>query len=383
MKKSIILTGGGTAGHIMPNLALLPALQKEFDKIYYLGSNNSMEQKILHDYNYVEFISIPTTKLVRKFTLKNLGIPFKLINSICKTKKIIKKISPDVIFCKGGFVSVPVAIAGKLCKVPVIAHESDLSMGLANKIILRFANKMCVSFKDTARISKKCITTGTPLRKQIFEGNAQNIKSKFCTQANKPYVLFFGGSLGSKFINNLVKESLPELIEEYNILHITGKGNRLGAPQSKTDRSRACISPRETASGASGLACKPKDASLVSRGYYQVEFTNNIEDFFACADIVVCRGGANSLFELLALKKPMLIIPLSKAESRGDQLENAEYFKKNHQAQVLQESEATPKTLLQTLNKIMTNKHQIISAMNASQTSANEKIVKTICSCIK
>ena len=183
--KSIILTGGGTAGHIMPNLALLPEIEKHFDKIYYLGGSNSMEQKIISEYKNIEFIEIPTTKLVRKITLKNLAIPFKLISSIHKTKKIIKSISPNVIFCTGGFVSVPVAIAGKLCKVPVISHESDLSMGLANKIILRFAKNVCTTFSDTARISKKCVVTGTPIRKQIFEGKAEKIKNKFTFNKNK------------------------------------------------------------------------------------------------------------------------------------------------------------------------------------------------------
>lgn len=345
MKKSIVLTGGGTAGHIMPNLALLPELEKHFDKIYYLGSANSMEQNILKDYKNVEFIEIPTTKLVRKFTLKNLAIPFKLINSIHQTKKILKQISPNVIFCKGGFVSVPVAIAGKCCKIPVVSHESDLSMGLANKIILRFAKVVCTTFKDTARISKKCLVTGTPIRKQIFEGKAEKVKSKFFYDKTKPFILFFGGSLGSKFINNLVEKSVDKLSKNYNILHITGKGNK---------------------------------NNIRKENYHQVEFTNNIQDYFACADIIVCRGGANSLFELLALKKPMLIIPLSKAQSRGDQLENAEYFKKHYKTEVLQEEDVNTKTLLNKLEKINSNKKQILSAMESNKIDPNKKIVDVI-----
>lgn len=372
--KSIILTGGGTAGHIMPNLALLPEIEKHFDKIYYLGSADSMEQKIISDYKNIEFIEIPTTKLVRKITLKNLAIPFKLINSIHKTKKIIKSINPNVIFCKGGFVSVPVAIAGKMSKIPVISHESDLSMGLANKIILRFAKVVCTTFSDTARKSKKCVVTGTPIRRQIFSGNAEKVKSKHQFNKNKPFVLFFGGSLGSKFINNLVEKSLVELCEKYNVLHITGKGNKIDISKSKIIFSSA----REMASEASGLAGKPKDDSLISRGYYQVEFTNNIQDFFTCSDIVVCRGGANSLFELLALKKPMLIIPLSKAESRGDQIENAEYFKKHYMSEVLQEENANTKTLLEKLNKINKNKNKIISTMDENKIDTNKKIVDII-----
>ena len=344
--KKIILTGGGTAGHIMPNLALIPLLEKNFNLIYYLGSPDSMEENILKNYKNVKFIPIPTTKLVRKFTLKNLAIPFKLLKSICKTKKEVKKIKPDVIFCKGGYVSVPVAIAGKMCKVPVIAHESDYSMGLANKIILKFANKMCTSFEDTAKISKKCVCTGSPIRQQIFKGDKSKLINVKNFDKNKPFVLFFGGSLGSKNINNLVKDSLPELTKNYNILHITGKNNKISANFTN---------------------------------YYQTEFTNNIEDFFALSDIVVCRGGANSLFELLALQKPMLIIPLSKAESRGDQIENAEYFKKHKWAEVLMESDLSTKNLLQKLQTLSSlDKNQTNLSYALSGTKSNEMIVKEI-----
>lgn len=345
MSKTIILTGGGTAGHIMPNLALLPMLEKEFDKIYYLGSKNSMEERIIKPYRDIEFIEIPTTKLVRKFTLKNLFVPFKLLNSVCKTKKIIKKIQPNVIFCKGGFVSVPVAIAGKMCKIPVIAHESDYSMGLANKIILKFANNVCTTFEDTARISKKCICTGTPIRNQIFEGRKENILNKFDYDKNKKTILFFGGSLGSKNINKLVKNGIHKLVEKYNILHITGKGNIIN-----------------------------KNV----KGYYQVEFTDKIEDFFDASNLVVCRGGANSLFELLALNKPMLIIPLSKAESRGDQLENAEYFKNNNFADVMLEEEMSVELLLNKIANIFSNNITTKNITKYSGNKANRRIVDII-----
>jgi len=221
MKKTIVLTGGGTAGHIMPNIALLPEISKHFDNIYYLGSKDSMEEKILKKYNNVKFVSIPTTKFIRKLTLKNLAIPFKLIKGIYQTKKILKEINPNVIFSKGGFVSVPVAIAGKKCKIPVISHESDLSMGLANKIILKYANVVCTTFEDTLQCNKKCICTGTPLREQIFKGDKCNVLNKISYSKNKPFVMFFGGSLGSKNINNLVENSINELLTQFNILHIT------------------------------------------------------------------------------------------------------------------------------------------------------------------
>ena len=343
--KKIILTGGGTAGHIVPNIALLPELKKHFDKIYYLGSKNSMEEEMIKKYSFIEFIEIPTTKLIRKLTLKNLLIPFKLIKSIIKTKKIIKNIKPDVIFCKGGFVSVPVAIAGKQLKIPVISHESDLSMGLANKIILKFANTLCTSFEDTAKISNKCICTGSPIREEIFKGNKNNVINKFKYSPNKPTVLFFGGSLGSKNINNLVVNSLSKLLEKYNVLHITGKNNK---------------------------------TNIKKDGYYNVEFASNIQDFFACADIVVCRGGANSLFELLALNKPMLIIPLSKAESRGDQIENAEYFKNKGYAEVLLEEHMNTDNLLKNLEQIYKNNKKIRANMQSTYSNPNLKIIDLI-----
>lgn len=345
MKKTIILTGGGTAGHIMPNLALLPEIEKAYDKIYYLGSKNSMEQNIIKNYKNITFIEIPTTKLIRKLTLKNLAIPFKLINSIHKTKKIIKSINPNVIFCKGGFVSVPVAIAGKMCKIPVIAHESDYSMGLANKIILKFANKVCTTFEDTANISPKCICTGTPIREQIFKGNKNNVLSKFDYSPSKPTVLFFGGSLGSRNINKIVTASIKQLTSKYNIIHIVGKNNQTDIKQ---------------------------------KNYYQVEFTNHIEDFFASCDMVVCRGGANSLFEILALEKPMLIIPLSKAESRGDQLENAEYFQKKGYAEVLLEENLSTQALLDKLEILSKNKDKYKTASKPTAKSSNTIIANII-----
>ena len=417
MEKKIIITGGGTAGHIMPNLALLPELQKEFDKIYYFGSSNSMEERILKDYKQVEFVAIPTTKLVRKFTLKNLAIPFKLIKSICTTKKKIRQLKPDVIFCKGGFVSVPVAIAGKMCKIPVVSHESDYSMGLANKIILKFAQTVCTTFEDTALLSKKCVCTGTPIREQIFKGQKEKVLNKFNYAPQKPVVLFFGGSLGSKNINKLVEASLNLLLEKYNVVHLTGKGNKIDLSKiakngyvtnslnnnlhsdtnknlQSSDNSTNYNKKRKESkkmylSDVSALnvnspnhprTLQASDSlnDMNNANYYQTEFTNNIEDFFASADIVVCRGGANSLFELLALNKPMLIIPLSKAESRGDQLENAEYFKKKGWAEVLQEEDMTPKTLIDKLNYIIKNKNNYNKARKLANTDSNKQIVDII-----
>ena len=351
-KKNIILTGGGTAGHIMPNLALMPKLKEHFDKIYYLGAKNSMEEKLISKQKGIIFKPIPTTKFIRSLTLKNLIIPFKLLYSVYKTKKLIKGINPDVIFCKGGFVSVPVAIAGHKLKIPVISHESDLSLGLANKIILKYANVMCTSFETTAKLSKKCIFTGSPIRQQIYYGDKNRALLEFKDyDKTLPTVMFFGGSLGSKNINNLVVNSLDKLAEYYNIIHIVGKNNK---------------------------------TKIEKKHYFQLEFTDHIEDFFALADMVVCRGGANSLFELLALKKPMLIIPLSKTQSRGDQIENANYFKKRNYAEVLFEEDMSTKILLTKIQKVLNNATKtkiIMQSLNLN--NPNVKIVDIILNNIK
>lgn len=341
--KTIILTGGGTAGHIMPNMALLPLLRKKFDKIYYIGTSG-MEKNIAKRYN-VEFIEISATKFIRKFNLKNLTIPFKLIKDINNCKKIIKKIKPNIVFSKGGFVAVPVAIAAKKCKVPVISHESDLSMGLANKIIKKYSVCVCTSFAQTAKKYKNCVYTGSPLREEIFKGNRNKLKLENNLSQKRPTILFLGGSLGSVAINNAVYESLDELLKKYNVLHIAGKNIK----------------------------------NIKKSNYVQTEFTDSIQDFYACSDVVVCRSGANTIFELLALNKPMVLIPLPKQESRGDQIENAQNFLSNKYAFVLNQSELNTKNLLSSIENAIKNSEKIISHQKtAKANNANNNIVDII-----
>lgn len=344
--KSIILTGGGTAGHIMPNVALIPDLKKHFDKIYYIGTNG-MEKDIISKIEGVEFIEIEAVKLVRKLTLKNLLIPFKLLKSINKCKKIVKKIKPDIIFTKGGYVSVPVAIAGKKLKVPVLSHESDYSFGLANKIILKYSKFMFTSFRDTCEQSNKCIFTGSPIRKEIFEGNAEKIKNKYKISKNKQNLLIFGGSLGSRKINDTVFESIEDLTKNYNIFHIVGKNNL--------------------------------NKALKLENYFQIEFAENIWDYLAAADLVVSRAGANSIFELCALRKPMLLIPLSKAQSRGDQIENANLFKQKGYAIVLLEENLNKDTFLAKIYETERKSQKLIENMKTNNArNANKLIIEKI-----
>lgn len=340
--RTIVFTGGGTAGHIMPNIALFPEAGKFFDKIVYIGSNK-MEKELLKNYPKVSFYEIQCVKLVRKLTPKNLLIPFKLLTSIKQAKKILKDVDPAIVFSKGGYVALPVVIAASQLNIPVVSHESDFSMGLANKIIYRYSNLMLTSFPNTAENKKKCKHMGTPIRESIFHGNKNNLKLNF---DSKPTILFFGGSLGSKKINDAVEKSFDQLSKKFNILHITGKG---------------------------------KKTSIKNSSYYQTEFTNKIEDYFNAADLIITRGGANALFELLALNKPMLIIPLSKSESRGDQIDNANYFAQKGYAKVLMEEDLSPETLYNAIQNLNKNKEQLIKNMKSNPFSfPNKQIIELL-----
>lgn len=340
--KTIVLTGGGTAGHVMPNLALIPELEKHFDKIIYIGTSGIEKQ--LATNAGLEFREIDAVKLVRSLTLKNLLIPQKLVHSISQSKKILKEISPAIVFSKGGYVSIPVAIAAKKLGIPVLTHESDLSLGLANKIISHYSNLTLTAFEKTAQGKKNFVYAGAPVREQIFMGNKNKLKTNF--DSNKKTVLFFGGSLGAKAINEVVFENINKLTKKYNVLHITGKG-------------------------------KKKNINI--KNYYSVEYTNEIENFFSAANFVVCRAGANSVFELLALSKPMLLIPLPKAESRGDQIDNAKYFKEKGMCEVLFQEELNCENLIKYLEKLEKNSKIIEKNIkNSKIQSPNKKIVEII-----
>lgn len=341
--KRIVLTGGGTAGHVYPALALIPYL-KEYE-IFYIGSSG-MEKEILKKEKNIKYYEIESVKLIRKLTLKNLAIPFKLFKGIKQAKNVLKEINPDVIFSKGGFVSVPVVLAGKKLGIPIVSHESDLSMGLANKIILKRCDVMCTTFMQTSKKSLKCVWTGQPIRNDLLNGNPVNIKSKFPSNS-KPFLLIIGGSLGAKFINEKIWENIDELTKFFNIIHIIGKQN----------------TPIETS----------------HNNYIQLQFANNIGDLYSSADIVLSRAGSGVINELLVLKKPMLLIPLSKQCSRGDQIENANLFKELGYCEIIEEEDYSSEKLLEML--IKTQKNALFYTNNMKKSTANEankKIVEII-----
>lgn len=344
--KTIIFTGGGTAGHIMPNIALINEL-KNFN-IYYIGSNG-MEKDILSKYHNVKFREIPSVKLVRSLTLKNLLIPFKLIKSINASKKLLKEIKPDIIFSKGGYVSIPVCIAGKSLKTPILTHESDISIGLANKVIARVSDSLLCSFKSTAEsYGRNAIFTGSPIRRKILNGNKDIVKNRHNILNNLPTILIVGGSLGAQSINKIIWENIEQLTNKYNVIHIVGKGYI--------------------------------NKQIKSKNYYQIEFADDIENYFAISDIVISRAGSNCIFELLALHKPMILIPLPKSSgSRGDQELNADYFQKNGYAEVIQQNDLTIHSLKEKINLVLKNKSKYIEKMkNANNSIGNETIIKLI-----
>ena len=336
--KKIIMTGGGTAGHVTPNIALMPALKEAGYDIEYIGSVNGMEKDLIQATG-VPYHGISSGKLRRYFDWKNFSDPFRVIKGYGQAISLMKKIKPNVVFSKGGFVSVPVVLAAKHCHIPAIIHESDITPGLANRIAIKGAKKVCCNFPETMKYlpSDKAVLTGSPIRRELFSGNADNAL-KLCKfpDHNKPVLLIIGGSLGSKIVNEAVRKVLPELLEKFYIIHLCGKGNL--------------------------------DNSLTGTiGYAQFEYASSeLTDMFALADMAISRAGANSICELLALHKPNILIPLSAAASRGDQVLNAKSFKKQGFSFVLEEEELTADSLLNAVKEVYENRDKYISAMSQS-----------------
>lgn len=310
--KTILLTGGGTGGHVLPNLALLPELKKRFDKIYYIGSDG-LEKTLLLSYPEIEYHEITTVKLQRKFTFKNFSIPFKLLRSVSQAKKILKKLRPSVIFSKGGYVSLPVILAGAKLKIPCVTHESDLTLGLANKLMASHCDFVFTSFDTTAKTLKNGVYTGSPIKESLFSVSKSDALKKLGFSGKKPVLLITGGSKGSIKLNELAKNSREILGKTFDIIHLTGKGN--------------------------------KD-DFTADYYYQAEFFPEAEIPFTACDIAITRGGANTLFELISLQKPSLVIPLPKANSRGDQILNAEYFSSKGLTKTLLQENATKSSFI-------------------------------------
>ena len=381
--KRIVLTGGGTAGHVTPNMALVPKLIDEGYNIYYIGSYEGMEKKLIEDIGVtyygissgklrryfdiknfsdpfrvikgffeakkilkkliedigVTYYGISSGKLRRYFDIKNFSDPFRVIKGFFEAKKILKKLRPDVVFSKGGFVTVPVVIAAKQLHIPVIIHESDMTPGLANKLSIPSASKVCCNFPETVKLlpEGKAVLTGSPIREELFTGKCEEGLRLCGFTEEKPVLLVIGGSLGSVAINNAIRSNIDALLEKYQIIHLCGRNNL--------------------------------DESLEGReGYKQFEYVKDeLKHYFACANVVVSRAGANAICELLALRKPNILIPLGLEASRGDQILNAESFENQGYSYVLQEKDVTSETLLNAVNSVYEDRDKYIEAMNHSK----------------
>lgn len=348
--KRIVLTGGGTAGHVTPNLALKDELEKQGYEVFYIGSYKGIEKELIEK-EKIPYYGISSGKLRRYFDLKNFMDPFRVLKGIFQARRLLRKIKPDVIFSKGGYVAVPVVLAAKKRHIPCVIHESDLTPGLANKICIPCATKVCANFPETMRFlpTNKAVLTGTPIRKELYMGDKETARTFCGFEGIKPVLMFVGGSTGAGAINTLVSNILPTLLKNYDVVHLCGKGKRNSENDGK-------------------------------KGYIQLEYASEqMKDLLALADIVISRAGANAVCELVALKKPHILIPLPALQSRGDQVLNAESFEKQGFSYVLYEENLTNETFLEAVKAVFEEQDKYIANMEKSeQKEAASTIVNTI-----
>ena len=353
--KHIVLTGGGTAGHVTPNIALIGRLKEQGYQISYIGSYNGIEKTLIEEQG-IPYYGISSGKLRRYFDLKNFTDPFRVLKGFSEARKLLKQLKPDVVFSKGGFVTVPVVVAAGRLKIPTIIHESDMTPGLANKLCIPSAVKVCCNFPETkAHLPEgKAVVTGTPIRQELLQGDAEKGRAFTGFTTEKPVLMIIGGSLGAQAVNDAVRRILPQLLEDFQVVHLCGKG--------KKDDTR------------DGL-----------KGYVQYEYIESeLADLFAMADIVISRAGANAICELQALKKPNLLIPLSANASRGDQILNARSFEKQGFSMVLEEEAITDNVLLKAVHDLYANRETYRQAMeNAPGQDSISVICDLIASCQK
>lgn len=344
--KKIAFCGGGSAGHVIPNVAVIESLPPQFN-FCYIGTDGI--EKTICSKNDIPFYEFCGVKLARGKFFCNLLIPIKLLNSVSKCKKLLKEISPSALFCKGGYASLPPALAASKLNIPVITHESDISMGLANKIIARRAQLILTSFPQTAKKYSNAICTGSPMRKNLFGKSAAKEKERLGLDL-RPTILVFGGGSGSVAINDALRKNILSLCKKYNVVHICGKGN-----------------------------------SIKSKiyGYIQLEFCDDMGSLYACADYAVARCGSNSAFELIVQKIPTLFIPLDNGATRGDQIENANYFYKKGLCRVLSEKNLTPKSLQNEINELIADEELKTALRNDDTQCGTDNVINAIKSVIK
>jgi len=332
--KKILLTGGGTAGHVTPNMALLPKLRKLGFEVHYAGTRMGIEDKLITREG-VPFHAISAGKLRRYFDMRNFTDLFLIAAGFFQSLALLMMIRPAIVFSKGGFVSCPVVWAAWLLRIPAVIHESDITPGLANRLSIPFAKKVCYSFPETAACldKRKAVHTGLPVREFLLGGNAPEGRRICGFTSDKPLILVMGGSTGSKVLNRVLREALPELSENFNVCHICGRGN-LGEPY---------------------------------EGYVQFEYVNDeLPHIFAACHLFIGRAGATTLFELLAMRRPGLLIPLSSGASRGDQILNAASFERQGFSIVIKQEELSVAALVAGVKRLYEGRFDMVAAMKKS-----------------
>ena len=351
--KTIALTGGKTMGHISPNLALLEDLKKHYERIIYIGESNSMEEKKAKEYG-LDFYVTESIKFNRKNLLSNLKIPFKLIKAKCRAKKILIDNNVQTVLSKGGYVSLPTILASQKLNIPNILHESDMSLGLANRVAAKKASKILVSTKRAydglnSKLKKKAEIVGIPVSNEFkYNKNNKNVE-KLRNVSNKKIMLITGGSQGSKAINDIIRKNIDKLTQDYFVYHIVGKNNI--------------------------------DQEIKNKDYKQIEFTSNMADYLHASDIIISRGGATTIFEGLFSNANMLIIPLPKSKhSRGDQVENAKYFFELGLIEYIEEKDLSLESLERKINLLNTTKEKRIKNIEnfTKSLKSNQEIAKII-----
>ena len=332
-----------------PNIALLPGLQELGYEVHYIGSYEGIESRLIADFN-IPYYGISTGKFRRYLDPKNFSDPFRVIKGYTEARRILKELKPDIVFSKGGYVSVPVVRAAASLKIPCIIHESDMTPGLANKLCIPVARKVCCNFPETMQYlpKDKAVLTGSPIREELSKGNKIAALDLCGFDANIPVIMVIGGSLGAANVNKAVRDALPELLKDFQVVHICGKD-------------------------------KIDNMLLTTRGYKQFEYVKaELKDIFAMADVVISRAGANAICELLALQKPNLLIPLM-AGSRGDQILNAKSFESQGYSKVLMEDDITTQLLVDSVHELYFNKKIFIDAMsNSHQKNSIKSILNLI-----
>ncbi len=346
----IVLTGGGTAGHVTSNIALIPQMKRDQYEVFYIGSYSGIEKELMEKEG-IPYYGIDTGKLRRYMSVKNLSDPARVLHGYHQARKLLKELKPDIVFSKGGFVAVPVVFAAHSLKIPVVTHESDMTPGLANRLTLSSADKICCNFPETlTKLPEgKAVLTGAPIREALLQGTREGGLRMTGFAGRKPVLMIIGGSLGSVAINESVRRILPRLLPDFDIIHICGRGNF-------------------------------SEALKDQQGYRQYEYlTDGLRHLYALSDIVISRAGANVICELLALRKPNILIPLPLDASRGDQILNAESFEKQGFSYLLRQEEMTDEKLYDAVNYVFAHRSQYVIAMqNSRQGSGVDAVIQVL-----